>query len=581
MKHKKTRRNKLRQHGGMKFGSAFKQILISKLKKQQKDTTQDTLDKLIIQILFENATEFNVISDKSRYSIVFSIQIPDNFLLDTTGLSLEQAVDIPTNDNKGTSNQFFCVKLTYIQEGQHIEFPYNTTIGQHRRIVKSTMTPNEHYIEVQTQKDIYDSLNCRDPSVVFVPDILATSICSPQELQNLLINFNIDTPTILQLSPELQRSLRFGITVMEFFPDRIEAYTLTGTPLVYATCEIASHQIIIATKLKMLLYDYHLANAIISLDIDGAVSSVKSIDFGSMSSLHSPDGVSLIKNSFEYLLDKAEKNTPNYPTILNLCHFFSCQPREITFKFISALEFLNRDRDTFDKDSLHEILMILAFVDLMINNYKYRNHRDNTPPNPNIFQMSETIRNIYGGFALVAYTTFSGFLHNFIYQAQRFKKEEESNYEYQCFLFHVVDKVNEINHRCKGPQKTPYELSIIKWLDSSKIDHSLIEKKKSQIDNDNSTKVENSKLATKILSEWKFTAEAQAAQAASAAQAAQAAPTVQAMTPSNTRSNNRPKENCKKDKSCSILGGTHKYRHSKRKRYKTIKNNYKNTYYKR
>jgi hypothetical protein len=135
--------------------------------------------------------------------------------------------------------------------------------------------------------------------------------------------------------------------------------------------------------------------------------------------------------------------------------------------------------------------------------------------------------------------------------------------------------VNEINHRCNRPQQTPYELSVLKWLDSSKINHSLIEKKKSQIDNDNSTKVENSKLATKILSEWKFTAKAQATPAAPAA------PAAQAMTPSNTTSNNRPNKICKKDKSCSIMGGTHKYRHSKRNRYKTIKNNYKNTYYKR
>ena len=111
MKHKRTRRNKPRQNGGMKFGSEFKRLLMEKISSSSGvAAAANTLDKLIIQTLFENATDFDIVSDKSRYSIVFRVGIPENFLLDTTRLSLEDAVDKPGNDDKGDVKKSFCVK---------------------------------------------------------------------------------------------------------------------------------------------------------------------------------------------------------------------------------------------------------------------------------------------------------------------------------------------------------------------------------------------------------------------------------------------------------------------------------------
>ena len=206
MKHKRTRRSKHRQNGGMKFGLAFKTLLMDKISQLGvAAAAENTLDKLIIQTLFENATDFEILSDKSRYSIVFRVYIPDDFLLDTTQLSLEDAVDKHDNDLKGDVKNSFCVKLTYIHDNpEHVHFKYKTTkvvpideSSMTTKVVqidvdKSTMTPSEHQIEVQSQKDVYDSLNCRNPSLVFVPDILASSIFTIEELTGLLNKFNIN-----------------------------------------------------------------------------------------------------------------------------------------------------------------------------------------------------------------------------------------------------------------------------------------------------------------------------------------------------------------------------------------------------
>ena len=470
MKHKRTRRNKPRQNGGMKFGLAFKRLLIEKISSSSGVAAADTLDKLIIQTLFENATDdsFEILSDKSRYSIVFRVGIPDNFLLDTTRLSLEDAVDKPGNDDKGYVKKSFCVKLTYIDDNpEHVHFKYKTT----KVVDKSSMTPSEHQNEVQAQKDVYDSLNCRNPSVVFVPDILASSIITRDELTVLLNKFNIDISRLLQ-SPPSPTPLRFGMTVMEFFEKGVDAYKLIrdDTHREYISSFTASQQIIIALKLKMLLYDCHMANVMASVVEDlhtksRSIHQVKMIDFGGTCSLHTPAGITLLQNSFEFLLDKAVKQTPHHPTIDNLCHFFSCSEEEISIKFILALEkLLSNDLDNIcqqgsekEKDIFHETLMTIAFIDLLINNYKYRNKDEmggGTFPTPNIFQIGDTMKDIYGGFGPAAFETFSGFLRNFIHDAKIMKRDEESNYTNHCSLHNVVELIRDITIQRKEEDET-------------------------------------------------------------------------------------------------------------------------------
>jgi hypothetical protein len=441
MKHKKTRRSKPRQYGGMKFGSEFKKLLMKKISQSSSSSSgvaaaANTLDKLIIQTLFENATDFDILSDKSRYSIVFRVGIPDNFLLDTTQLSLENAVDKPDNDHEGDVKLSFCVKLTYIHDThERVHFNYTTTKGL--LIGKSSMTLSEHQNEVQAQKDVYDSLNCRNPSVVFVPDILASSVFTMMELTDLLTKFNINIVNLIQL-PSLPTPLKFGMTVMEFFENGKEAYDVTLVNRPYISDFTASQQIIIALKLKMLLYDCHKANVMASEVEDPStkqmtIDQIKMIDFGGTCSLYTPAGITLLQNSFGFLLDKALKKTPGHPTIEELCHFFSCPEEEISFKFISALEKLlmyDIDHMSFDSHNAtifcHETLMTIAFIDLLINNYKYSVKDDKgvyTFPTPNIFQIGDTIKDIYGGFNEVAFQTFSGFVGDFIHDASIMKKK--------------------------------------------------------------------------------------------------------------------------------------------------------------
>lgn len=518
MKHKKTRRSKPRQYGGMKFGSEFKRILMEKLSKGVTPAA-NTLDDLIIQTLFENATNFNILSDKSRYSIVFRVGIPDNFLLDTTRLSLEDAVDTPVNDNKGDYKNSFCVKLTYIDDRpERVHFKYTTTT-KGLSIGKSSMTSSEHQNEVQAQKDVYDSLNCRNPSVVFVPDILASSVVTRDELTYLLTKLKINIHQTLQI-PDNWPTLRFGMTVMEFFEHGIEAYDLIDTHRAYISSFTASQQIIIALKLKMLLYDCHMANVMASVVEDSRTQSrsiheVKMIDFGGTCSLYTPAGITLLQNSFGFLLDKALTNTPYHPTIKELCRFFSCSEEEISNKFISALEKLlsvyidNMPSGSDEaKQICHETLMTIAFIDLLINNYKYSVKDDKgvyTFPTPNIFQIGDTIKDIYDGFDGVAFKTFSGFVRNFIHDATIMEKLEKPNYTVRCSLHNVVEHIGDIRTSCIGPQKNPYELSIMNWLEPQQkgLSTSVVKNKKDQIAAVVRTKAINSDDAFRMFNSWK------------------------------------------------------------------------------
>jgi hypothetical protein len=530
MKHKKTRRSKPRQYGGMKFGSEFKKLLMKKISQSSSSSSgvaaaANTLDKLIIQTLFENATDFDILSDKSRYSIVFRVGIPDNFLLDTTQLSLENAVDKPDNDDEGDVKLSFCVKLTYIHDThERVHFNYRTT--EEGAVNKSSMTLSEHHNEVQSQKDVYDSLNCRNPSVVFVPDILASSVFTMMELTDLLTDlltkFNINILNLLQL-PSLPTPLKFGMTVMEFFENGKEAYDVTLVKYrPYISDFTASQQIIIALKLKMLLYDCHKANVMASEVEDPytkqmTIDQIKMIDFGGTCSLYTPAGITLLQNSFGFLLDQALKKTPGHPTIEELCHFFSCSEEEISFKFISALEKLLKyviDHMSFDSDDAtnfcHETLMTIAFIDLLINNYKYsvKNVKDDkdvyTFPTPNIFQIGDTIKDIYGGFNEVAFKTFSGFVRNFIHDAS-IMKEKNPNYTIYCSLHRVVDDITNIRTSCIGTQKNPYELSIMNWLETQQtgLSTSIVKNKKDQIAAVVRTKAINRDHAIRMFNSWK------------------------------------------------------------------------------
>jgi hypothetical protein len=619
MKHKKTRRSKPRQYGGMKFGSEFKRILMEKLSKGVTPAA-NTLDDLIIQTLFENATNYNILSDKSRYSIVFRVGIPDHFLLDTTRLSLEDAVDTPVKDHIGDVKNSFCVKLTYIDDRpERVHFNYTTTKGL--SIGKSSMTSSEHQNEVQAQKDVYDSLNCRNPSVVFVPDILASSVVTRDELTYLLTKLKINIHQTLQI-PDNWPTLRFGMTVMEFFEHGIEAYDLIDTHRAYISSFTASQQIIIALKLKMLLYDCHMANVMASVVEDSRTQSrsiheVKMIDFGGTCSLYTPAGITLLQNSFGFLLDKALTNTPYHPTIKELCRFFSCSEEEISIKFILALEKLLRvDIDHMPsgsddaKNFCHETLMTIAFIDLLINNYKYSVKDDKgvyTFPKPNIFQIGDTIKDIYGGFNEVAFQTFSGFVRNFIHDAKVMMREEESNYKNRCSLYHVVNRISEIRTSCIGPQKNPYELSIMNWLETHKkgLSTSIVKNKKDQIAAVVRTKAINSDDAFRMFNSWKgkvveeeraakeilavekarAAEEAQLAAQALATEKAQLAAQARATekaqagkdlknTGGITKQPTQPKKpnDCKKDGGigCVIMGGT-------RKNIKRKKNHSKNS----
>ena len=631
MKHKKTRRSKPRQNGGMKFGSEFKRILMTKISQLgAAAAAENTLDKLIIQTLFENATDdsFKILSDKSHYSIVFRVGIPDDFLLDTTQLSLEDAVDKHDNDRKGDVKRSFCVKLTYIHDThERVRFNYTTTkvvpideSSMTTKVVpidvdKSTMTPSEHQIEVQSQKDVYDSLNCRNPSVVFVPDILASSIFTIEELTGLLTKFKINIPGLLQ-SPPSPTPLRFGMTVMEFFENGVDAYKLNDTHREYISLFTASYQIIIALRLKMLLYDCHMANVMASVVQDMStrtprvsIHQVKMIDFGGTCSLYTPAGITLLQNSFEFLLDKADKQTDDHPTIKELCRYFSCSKEktkeEISMKFILALEKLLRydlgDMPSGSDDAknfCHETLMTIAFIDLLINNYKYRVEDEMMGvyffPTPNIFQIGDTIKHIYGGFNEVAFKTFSGFVRNFIHDATTMKREEP-NYTVRCSLHHVVTHIGNIETSCIGPQKTPYELSIMNWLETQEevLSTSIVENKKGQIAAVVGTKEINRDEAIRMFDTWKgkvveeerAAKEILAAEKARLAKKAQAAEEARAAkNPKNTGGITKqppPKKqnDCKKEgrKVCVIMGGTRKNikrkkNHSKKsRRYKRKK----------
>jgi len=407
---------------------------------------------------------------------------------------------------------------------------------------------------------------------------------------------------------------------MEFFEHGIEAYDLIDTYRAYISLFTASQQIIIALKLKMLLYDCHMANVMASVVEDSRTQSrsihqVKMIDFGGTCSLYTPAGITLLHNSFGFLLDKALNKTPDHPTIPELCRFFSCSEEEISNKFILALEkLLSVDIDHMPsvrddaKKFCHETLMTIAFIDLLINNYKYSVKDDKgvyTFPTPNIFQIGDNIKHIYDGFDGVAFKTFSGFVRNFIHDATIMEKVEESNYRYFCSLHHVVEHIGDIRTSCIGPQKNPYELSIMNWLETHQkgLSTSVVKNKKDQIAAVVRTKVNNRDDAFRMFNSWKgkVVEEVRAAKEILAAEKARAAEeerlakkalaTEKARLAEETRaaeearatknpSNNRgitkqpPKKpnDCKKEGGigCVMMGGT-------RKNIKRKKNHSKNS----
>ena len=352
--------------------------------------------EIIQQLLLYSVSDIDFISDDSLYSFI-----------------LHGKILAPACVN-GIEVSSFCMKITFVKnEKMPNNYSYSyTTIKNQQEIEKKTIHRKALDKEVVVQRKLYDSFI----SAPFVPRVIAASIFLSDEFIDMftrLLNtkkrgvvFDINARSVVTfILDHLQHTpCDVHIFLMEYIDEKTyatldECSLLPGGKFNTTICESGyqhmAANLVCAAGVECILYDAHNRNGLFSR----SKKKVMLLDFADSYDLSVNDDIKKMKQMFSDMVSRMVSHMDS-KSITRLCSFFNVEDQgELLAAFDANLRFTDfrtQEAATIDILDIHHSLMMVAFIDFMMNNPKAR--------------CRYAMESVYGN---VGFSNFSNFIERF------------------------------------------------------------------------------------------------------------------------------------------------------------------------
>jgi hypothetical protein len=302
------------------------------------------------------------------------------------------------------------MKITFVKnEKMPNNYSYSyTTIKNQQEIEKKTIHRKALDKEVVVQRKLYDSFI----SAPFVPRVIAASIFLSDEFIDMftrLLNtkkrgvvFDINARSVVTfILDHLRRTpCDVHIFLMEYIDEKTyatldECSLLPGGKFNTTICESGyqhmAANLVCAAGVECILYDAHNRNGLFSR----SKKKVMLLDFADSYDLSVNDDIKKMKQMFNDMVLHMDSES-----IMRLCSFFNVKREDKLLDAFDAnlrfTDFRTQEAAAIDIRHIHHSLMMVAFIDFMMNNPKSR--------------CRYAMESVYGN---VGFSNFSNFIERF------------------------------------------------------------------------------------------------------------------------------------------------------------------------
>jgi hypothetical protein len=347
--------------------------------------------EIIQQLLLRSVSHIDFISDDSLYSFILHGKI----------------LARPPACVNGIEVSSFCMKITFMKnEKMPNEYKYTTIKNQ--RIEKKTIHRKAIDKEVVVQRKLYDSFR----SAPFVPRVIAASIFMKDEFIDMFTSL-LDTKTsgvvfdrnasivVTFILEHLRHTpCDVHIFLMEYIDEKTyatldECSLRPGGKFDTTICESGyqhmAANLVCAAGVECILYDAHNRNGL----FNRSKKKVMLLDFADSYDLSVNDDIKKMKQMFSDMVLHNDSES-----IGHLCSFFNVEDQgELLDAFDANLRFTDfrtQEAAAIDIRDIHHSLIMVAFIDFMMNNPKSR--------------CRYAMESVYGN---VGFSNFSNFIKSF------------------------------------------------------------------------------------------------------------------------------------------------------------------------
>jgi hypothetical protein len=345
--------------------------------------------EIIQQLLVDSVSNIDFISDDSLYSFILHGKI----------------LARPPACVNGIEVSSFCMKITFVKNEK---MPYEYTTIKNQRIEKKTIHRKEIDKEVVVQRKLYDSFI----SAPFVPRVIAASIFMNDEFIDMFTSLLDTEKSDVVFDRNASRVVTFilehlrhtpcdvHIFLMEYIDEKTyatldECSLRQGGKFDTTICESGyqhmAANLVCAAGVECILYDAHNRNGL----FNPTKKKVVLLDFADSYDLSVNDDIKKMKQMFSGMVSRMDSES-----IGHLCLFFNVKHKdELLAAFHANLRFTDFRRQeaaAIDIRHIHHSLMMVAFIDFMMNNPKSR--------------CRYAMESVYGN---VGFSNFSNFIERF------------------------------------------------------------------------------------------------------------------------------------------------------------------------
>ena len=351
--------------------------------------------EIIQQLLLDSVSDIDFISDDSLYSFI-----------------LHGKILAPACVN-GIEVSSFCMKITFVKnEKMPNNYSYSYTTIKNHTIEKKTIHRKSIDKEVVVQRKLYDSFI----SAPFVPRVIAASIFMSGvfiDMFTRLLNTKkrgvvFDTNASRVVTFILEQLRRTPCDVHIFLMEYIDEKTYAtldecsfrsdgkfNTTICESGYQHMAANLVCAAGVECILYDAHNRNGLFSR----SKKKVMLLDFADSYDLSVNDDITKMKQMFSDMVSRMVSHMDS-KSITRLCSFFNVTREDQLLAAFDAnlrfTDFRTQEAAAINIRDIHHSLMMVAFIDFMMNNPKAR--------------CRYAMESVYGN---VGFSNFSNFIERF------------------------------------------------------------------------------------------------------------------------------------------------------------------------
>ena len=349
--------------------------------------------EIIQQLLVDSVSNIDFISDDSLYSFILHGKI----------------LARPPACVNGIEVSSFCMKITFVKNEK---MPYEYTTIKNQRIEKKTIHRKEIDKEVVVQRKLYDSFI----SAPFVPRVIAASIFMNDEFIDMFTSLLDTEKSDVVFDRNASRVVTFILDHLRHTPCDVHIFLMEYIDeKTYATLDECSLRqggkfdtticnsgyqhmaanLVCAAGVECILYDAHNRNGL----FNPTKKKVVLLDFADSYDLSVNDDIKKMKQMFSGMVSRMVSRMDS-ESIGHLCLFFNVTREDQLLAAFHAnlrfTDFRTQEAAAIDIRHIHHSLMMVAFIDFMMNNPKSR--------------CRYAMESVYGN---VGFSNFSNFIERF------------------------------------------------------------------------------------------------------------------------------------------------------------------------